>query len=137
MRLAGWGGLLTILSWMGLVALALLLVPDRLAALFTADAAVLALAVPALTVAAGMVMADGAQGVLMGALRGAGDVWLPTFLHLLAFTVVMLPAAWIATFTLDLGVPGLVAAAMAGVAVASVLLAARFALLTRRPIRRI
>lgn len=136
-RLAGWGGLLTILSWMGLVALALLLVPDRLAALFTADAAVLALAVPALTVAAGMVMADGAQGVLMGALRGAGDVWLPTFLHLLAFTVVMLPAAWIATFTLDLGVPGLVAAAMAGVAVASVLLAARFALLTRRPIRRI
>ena len=49
----------------------------------------------------------------------------------------MLPAAWIATFTLDLGVPGLVAAAMAGVAVASVLLAARFALLTRRPIRRI
>ena len=136
-RAAGWSGLAAILGWMSLVALLLLTASDRLAGLFSADPLVLAAAVPALTVAAGMVMADGAQGVLMGALRGAGDVWLPTLLHLLAFLLVMVPVAWLVTFPLDLGVPGLVGAAFSGVTLAALMLGWRFHWLSRRPIRRL
>ena len=88
-------------------------------------------------VGAATLVADGAQGVLMGALRGAGDVWVPTALHLCSFLGVMVPAAgWFALRT-ELGTPGLMLGTFCGVTLAAVLLAGRFQLLSRRPVKRL
>jgi MATE family multidrug resistance protein len=93
MAYAGWTGLATALAYAGTLALVVALLPAPLARLFTEDAAVLAIAVPTLLVASISLVPDSAQGVLMGALRGAGDVWVPTVMHLCSFAVVMVPAA--------------------------------------------
>ena len=91
---AGWSGVATIVMFMGLFAIGVELFPDALAHIFTNDPAILAVVVPTLVVAGFMLLADGSQAVLMGALRGAGDTWVPTALHLCAFILVMVPAAW-------------------------------------------
>ena len=73
----------------------------------------------------------------MGALRGAGDVWIPTAMHLCSFLLVMVPAAgWFALRT-DLGTPGLMLGTFCGVTLAAILLAGRFHVLTKRPINRL
>lgn len=90
---AGWSGVATIVMFMGLFAIGVELFPDALAHIFTNDPAILAVVVPTLVVAGFMLLADGSQAVLMGALRGAGDTWVPTALHLCAFILVMVPAA--------------------------------------------
>jgi len=136
-RRAGWTGVAAVLLWMAAVGVLLLAVPERLAALFTADAAVLAVAGPALALATVMLLADGAQGVLMGALRGAGDVWVPMALHLCSFLLVMLPAAWALSLPAGLGVPGLVVGTLAGVTLAALSLGWRFRRVSGRPIRRV
>ena len=67
---------------------------------YSQDAAVVAAAVPTVMVAAGMLVFDGMQGVLMSALRGAGDVWLPVLFHGIAFWGFMVPGAAIFAFFL-------------------------------------
>lgn len=132
MARAGWSGVVAIVVCMAAIAAIVELLPGPIAWLFSDDAAVLALAVPALAVAGLMMLPDGAQAVLMGALRGAGDVWMPTVLHLIAFIGVMMPAAWLFALPLGGGVTGLIWGALAGVAVAALLLALRFRRLSRR-----
>jgi MATE family multidrug resistance protein len=134
---AGWSGLATILIFMGAVAVAIVLLPEPLGRIFTNDPEVLAVIVPTLLVAGYMLLADGAQAVLMGALRGAGDVWVPTILHLCAFILVMMPVAWWLALPQGYGTPGLMMGAFAGVTVAALLLGGRFALISRRRVRRL
>ena len=134
---AGWSGLCAILCFMGVAAAAMSLWPHAVGGLFTSDPAVLALVGPTLVAAAFMLIPDGAQGVLMSALRGAGDVWIPTAMHLCSFTCVMTPAAYFFALELGLGAPGLMLGALCGVSVAALLLAARFATISRRAVRRL
>jgi MATE family multidrug resistance protein len=112
-------------------------VPDAIAAVFTEDARLRAIVVPTLLVAAVTLPPDGAQGVLMGALRGTGDVWMPTVLHLCSFTLVMIPAAVLFAILLDWGTPGLMAGALCGTMVATLLLGGRFRLVSGRTINRL
>jgi len=135
--LAGWSGLLTITAFMAVAAVVAALFPGQLLGLFTADTAVLAIAVPTLLLGAVTMIPDGAQGVLMGALRGTGDVWVPTAMHLCSFAVVMIPGAALCAFYFELGVPGLMLGTLFGVVVATVLLALRFRIVSRRDIRRL
>jgi MATE family multidrug resistance protein len=137
MMLSGWAGLFTITVFMAVMALIMAIFPETLGGIFTDDPALLAIVAPTLLVGAATLVADGAQGVLMGALRGAGDVWVPTALHLCSFLLVMVPAAgWFALRT-DLGTPGLMLGTFCGVTLAAVLLAGRFHLLSRRPVNRL
>ena len=77
--------------------MALSLAPAWLATLYTTDAAVLAIAAPAILVGALATIPDGVQAVLMGALRGASDVWPATVLYVFAFWIVMVPLGyWLA-----------------------------------------
>ncbi len=134
---AGWGGVGVVVAFMALFCLLLELAPEALTRIFTDDAAILAIAVPTLAVAGFMLFSDGAQAVLMGALRGAGDVWVPTILHLCAFLFVMMPAAWLFAFPLGFGAPGLMGGALLGVTVAAVLLGGRFKVILNRRLDRL
>lgn len=135
--LAGWSGLISILGVMAGLAVLLALVPDMIAGLFTVDAGVLAIVIPTLLVGAVTLPSDGAQGVMMGALRGTGDVWVPMMLHLCSFTLVMAPAALGFAVGLGWGAPGLMAGALVGTLVAAILLSGRFHVVSRRTIKRL
>jgi MATE family multidrug resistance protein len=74
---------------------------------------------------------------LMGALRGAGDVWIPSALHLCSFVVIMGPAAAGFAFWAGLGTPGLMLGTFFGVTTAAVLLAVRFHVVAKRPVKRL
>lgn len=134
---AGWSGLFAILVFMAVAATAMSLWPHAVGRLFTNDPAVLALIGPTLVVAAFMLIPDGAQGVLMSALRGCGDVWIPTAMHLCSFALVMTPAAYLLAIVLGFGAPGLMGGALCGVGVAALLLGLRFAAVSRRTMRRL
>ncbi|MEQ9641349.1 MAG: MATE family efflux transporter [Alphaproteobacteria bacterium] len=137
MALAGWAGCSLILIWMAVLGLAVGFGRAVIAGWFTDDAALIAVVLPTLLVVAVMLPTDGLQGVLMGALRGTGDVWIPTGMHLFSFIVIMAPlSAWFA-LGLDWGVPGLFGGAACGVTVAALLLALRFLVIGRRVVARL
>ena len=137
MMLSGWGGLFTITMFMAAMAVIMALFPGGLVRIFTQDPVLLAIAIPTLLVAAATLITDGAQGVLMGALRGTGDVWIPSALHLCSFLLVMVPAAYGFAIWADFGTPGLMMGTFCGVTLATVLLAGRFHLISKRPVRRL
>ena len=83
----GWRGAAVAAGFMGLLALAFLLFPRALIALFNRDPEVLRLGVSVLTVMAAYQVLDGVNIVLGGALSGAGDTRFRLF--------VTLPGAWL------------------------------------------
>jgi MATE family multidrug resistance protein len=104
----------------------LVLVPDAIAKLYSADMDVLVLAGPAV-VAAGFVLApDACQAVLTGALRGLSDVWGPVALFVASFWGVMVPAGWFLGVYSGYGVIGLMTSIALGCIAASLLLGWRF-----------
>lgn len=134
---SGWAGMLVITVFMACGGIVMASVPEAFAAVFVREEAVRAAAIPILLMAAVTLIPDGIQGVLMGALRATGDVWVPSCLHLCSFLLVMIPAAWLFTFTWGFGPTGLMMGTLLGVVLASALLAARFHLVSRRGIRRL
>ncbi len=133
---AGWvaaGLAATVL--MGFVAL-FASVPDLLAGVYSGDAAVLAVAVPTVAVAALVLLGDGLQAVLMGCLRGAGDVWAPVAIYIFAFWGLQVPLAYTLAVIQEGGAPALMLGVLAGVTTAALLLGARFYTVARRPITR-
>jgi MATE family multidrug resistance protein len=115
---------------------AIWLVPGFVVSLYTHEPSLVAMAIPAIAIAALVILPDGLQGVLMGALRGTGDVVVPTFLHLFSFWAVTVPLAWTLGFDQGLAVVGLLEGLAIGLLVASLLLALRLLLVARRPPRR-
>ena len=135
-RWCGWVAVGVAAVYLAAIAVVFALVPGGLAALYTADAAVLAIAVPTILVGAIAAIPDGVQGVLMGALRGASDVWPATFLYVFSFWVVMVPLGYWLAIPRGLGAPGLMIAVVAGATVAALLLGWRFRVVSARAVRR-
>ena len=135
-RWAGWTAAGVTVIYMAGVAVAFALAPAWLTALYTADAAVLAVAVPTLVVCALATIPDGVQTVLIGALRGTSDVWPATALYVVAFWVVMVPLGYWLAVSRGMGSPGLMMAVAAGASLAAVLLGWRFRQVSARAIRR-
>ena len=135
-RWAGWVAVGVAAVYLAAVAVAFGLVPARLAALYTADAAVLAIAVPTIVVCAIAAIPDGVQGVLMGALRGASDVWPATVLYVFAFWMIMVPLGYWLAVSRAMGATGLMIAVAAGATVAALLLGWRFRRVSARAVRR-
>ncbi len=136
LRRAGWvaTGLATLV--LAACGVAYLLVPELLTAVYTRDPAVAAVAVPTILVAAFVLIPDGAQGVLMGALRGTADVWPAAALYLFSFWVVMAPLGYHLGVRLEGGAPALMAAVFVGCVTAVLLLAARFHVVSGRAVAR-
>ena len=93
------------------------------------------LAVLALAIAAPMLIVDGLQGVLMGAVRGAADVIVPTLLHAFSFWGVTVPVGYICGIALGYGMTGLMSGLVVGLIAATLLLGGRFHVISRRHIR--
>lgn len=111
--------------------------PRPLVSIFTSDERVIAVGIGLVRIAAVFQLFDGVQAVAAGALRGAGDVRFPFVANVVAHWLVGFPVALVLGFALHGGAPGLWWGLTAGLVVISVVLAARFAAVTKRAITRV
>ncbi|MEO7773826.1 MAG: MATE family efflux transporter [Steroidobacteraceae bacterium] len=93
-RRAGWVGIGLATGVMAVSACVLILARDHIAALYTRDATVFALATKLLWFAAVFQLADGMQVGAAGALRGFKDTRLPLLFNIVAYWGVGFPLAW-------------------------------------------
>jgi MATE family, multidrug efflux pump len=135
LRVAGWVGAGLNIGLLAAVGVAIWFGRDAVAAVFTSNPAVHAPLVAALGVVAVISIADGLQAVLIGATRGVADTVVPTVLQGVAFWVIMVPLSYYLSIAAGFGINGLFLGIGISVLAASVFLAVRFALVTRRHIR--
>jgi len=95
-------------------------------------AEVVALAATLLIYAAVFQMADGAQAIFMGSLRGMSDAKVPMLLAAVSYWVVGFSLAYILGLFVGLGAPGIWMGLAVGLFVAALLLGARFRRQSRR-----
>lgn len=129
-------GVLLVAMVMAVLGSLFLLIPGVLVGVYTAETAVIAFALPALTVAGTMMVFDGVQAVLVSALRAMGDVWFPMVAQILAFWVMAAPVAWYLAFAMELGTAGLMGGIYVGVVAATLLNGGRILLVVRGPLVR-
>jgi MATE family multidrug resistance protein len=130
-RAIGLAGIAAVSLWT-LPFTALMISQGRTLARGFVDDAVVIEAAAAIFVAVGFFQFfDGLQSVCLGALRGLLDSRWPTVVSLVAYWLVALPLGACFAFTLGLGAPGIWAGFGVGLAVAGVLLLARFLARTR------
>lgn len=104
---AGWTAVLLGAMFMAGAATVFLTMPRQLMHLFTADPRIVSIGVSLLFVAAIFQMFDGLQGVLTGALRGAGDTRNPMAWNLVGHWCLGLPFGYTLCFVWGVGVIGL------------------------------
>ncbi|MCH7555231.1 MAG: MATE family efflux transporter [Proteobacteria bacterium] len=136
-RTAGWVSVGLAAPILAAVGMIYALGAEGLAGFYSSDPDVTAIAVPALLVTALILIPDGAQGVLAGALRGAADVWPATILYVIAFWGVMVPLGYYLGVVLRGGAAGLMTAVLIGTICAALMLGLRFHLVSKRVIGRI
>lgn len=129
---AGWTGLAVCVAVMTALGLTLANSAGPITAFYTSDPAVTAAMLGLIGIVALMVAPDGAQIVMGQCNRALGDAYVSSALYFIAFWGVMVPLAALLAFGLDVGVPGLLWASLAGAAVSLALQGGRFAQLTRR-----
>jgi MATE family multidrug resistance protein len=129
---AGWIGLLTATALMAAVGVIIWLLRVEIAMIYTSEPDLLLILPGLFAIIALLLIPDGGQVVMTFALRGAGEAWGPTVLHLMAFIIVMIPAAWMLAFPMELGVNGLMISIALGAGTSMALLALRFWLVSRR-----
>lgn len=132
-RDAGLVGLGLTLVAQGVSALLMLTVPERIAALYTGDAAVIALAAELLVLAGFFQFSDGLQVAASGALRGLKDTRVPMLITTFAYWGVGMPVGWWLAFRAGLGARGMWMGLIAGLSMAAILLTTRFWRLVRTP----
>ncbi len=130
-RRAGWTGLALGVGFMLFSATLFLTLPRLLARLVTTDALVVEAAVSLLAVAAVFQVSDGAQAVLAGALRGAGDTRFTLIANVGGHYLIGVPLGLVLTFVLFLGATGLWWGLSAGLSAVAALLVWRFVRVTR------
>jgi len=135
-RLAGWTGAAVVALAMTPFCLVMLIAPEWIASIFVDPGVVATIAAATIFATGCMMVIDGVMAVVLGALRGAGDVWIPLVLHIAAFWLGGVPAAYLFAFPLGLGTPGLVFGIMVGVVLSVACLGTRFVWISTRAIRR-
>jgi MATE family multidrug resistance protein len=130
-RGAGLAGLALTLVTQGVSAILMLTVPRHIAALYTADAAVIGLAAQLLVLAGLFQFSDGLQVSASGALRGLKDTRVPMLITTFAYWAVGMPVGWWLAFRAGLGARGMWMGLIAGLSMAAVLLTTRFWRLAR------
>ncbi|WP_395671043.1 MATE family efflux transporter [Phenylobacterium sp.] len=99
---------------------------------YTRETPLLAIAAPAMALAALMFVPDCLQVVVAQALRARGDVLVPTATHMVTYFGVMMPLGYWLAIPLGYGVNGLVGAIILASLISAGLLLARFWMLSRR-----
>jgi MATE family multidrug resistance protein len=134
---AGWIGIALGVSVMGISAIVFGTMPRLLARAFTDKEEVVAAAAALIQIAAFFQLADGAQVVSAGALRGAADTRFPLVANVLVHWGVGLPLAWFCGFTLGWGARGLWVGLTAGLFLIAISLVARYRVVSARPLARL
>ena len=114
------------------VALAIWPTASVIAAGYTTNRPVIAMATGGLLLACLFFIPDFLQVVAAQSLRARGEVWLPTATHLASYTLVMTPLAWFLAIPLHMGLAGIIWAIIIASALSAGLLLARFWTLRRR-----
>jgi len=130
-RASGVQGMVVTTVLLALVSLVMVLTAPLVAAAYTQDANLLRLVIPALMLSCLFFVTDGLQVVAAYALRARGDVWWPTFLHVVNYAVVMLPLGWFLALPMGGGVNGIVWAVVIASFMAATVLVGRFLWLSR------
>jgi multidrug resistance protein, MATE family len=130
---AGWIAVAIVFVLMLSAGTAIAVFSGQIASVYTQDALAIAAAIPAFRALSFLVVLDGVQGVLMGALRGCGDLFLPTLVYAFAFLGCAIPLSYYFGYHQGEGAVGLVWGLVIGLAVAASLLAVRFVIVGRRP----
>ena len=125
-RLAGFAAYLLGLAFMACMGLLFVLGRHAAPLLYSHDTAVVAQAATLLLIAALFQVSDGLQVVGLGALRGLGDVKVPSVVALLAYWAVALPLSYWLGFGLHYGTPGVWTGLLAGLSIVAVVLLLRF-----------
>lgn len=124
-------------GFMALTSIVFLLIPTRLAMLYTNDTATIALAAALLPVAGVFQLFDGTQAVTAGILRGAGDTRVPMLINLGGFWLFGIPLSLFLGFGTSMGPVGLWWGLAAALAIVAAILTLRVNTLLRRPITRV
>ncbi len=131
-------------GWVGLgigIAIMVCLMPilyhlaAPIVAIYTADPVVTMIAVVGVVIASWILVVDAAQGILIGALRGAADIWAAMLIQLISFWVICIPLCYVLAHRLGYGVPGILWGLFVGLVAASLLLGLRFHVLAGREVR--
>jgi MATE family multidrug resistance protein len=126
LAIAGWTGLAVNTIAMAAFGALFAVFSRAIVGAYSTDPAVIALTSPVVAFCAWVLVADGGQGVMANALRGRGETWFPSALHVFSYIVVMIPISWLLAFSAERAVMGL----FEGVLIASIvsfgLLAGRF-----------
>jgi len=128
---AGWVAMGLEVMVMAAIALILFFAAVPIARSYSDDTDVLALLIPVLGLTAAIIIIDGMQGVLMGALRGTADTLIPTIIYGLSFWAVGVPIGYVFGFRHGQGPMALMSGLGVSLAIAMVLLAWRFHAFTR------
>jgi len=112
-------------AFMILSAITFIAIPAQLAAIYTTEGRILALAASLIPIAGIFQVFDGLQVVAGGILRGAGDTRIPMVINVLAFWVVMMPFCLFLGFRTSLGAVGLWWGLVAGLGAVAILLLLR------------
>lgn len=131
-RYAGWVAVFLAMLVLAVFAILFISFPEFLAKIYTTDQEVLMAASAALLMSAFLLVPDGMQAVLMGALRGMADVWPATVMFFISFWLVMIPAGYVLGVLWNGGALGLVQAIILGCVTAVILLAIRFHIASKR-----
>lgn len=130
-RRAGLVGLGMALGFGLLSSILMVVFPEAIVRMYTADAEVVALAASLLLFAAVFQLADCLQVAAAGALRGLKDTRVPMLYSVLAYWMVGMSLGWWLTFRQGWGPAGMWCGIIAGLTVAAVLLGGRFLRITR------
>jgi len=114
------------------VALAIWPTARLIAAGYTGNLPVIAMAANGLLLACLFFIPDCLQVVAAQSLRARGEVWLPTATHLASYALVMTPLAWFLAIPMHMGLPGILWAIIIASLMSAGLLLARFWMLRGR-----
>lgn len=132
-RLAGWCGFALNTIIMFLIGVVVWFYAASIAGLYSTDQRLIALVTPILAFGAMVLIPDGAQGVMNQAVRGLGDSWVPTLIHIVSFLGIMLICAVVFALHLNQEIHGLVLAVLIATIFATICHCMRFYYLTRLP----
>lgn len=131
-RHAGWAGIAMCAAVMSVSALVIVVWHEHIAALYTTDPQVQALAAGLLLFVAVFQLPDGLQVGSAGALRGFKDAHVPMALNFISYWLVGFPAAWWFGIHQGIGPSGIWSGLVIGLFLCAVLLMLRYHRVSRR-----
>ena len=134
LRRAGISALILVVALMGAFSVMFMTLNTFLPLVYTNATDVIEIAAWLLWMTAFFQLSDGIQVVSMGALRGMGDVIIPSSIAFIAYWVIGLPVGWLLANTLGWEVYGIWVGLTAGLLFASVVLLLRFLHKSKHPV---